>query len=142
MSYCAAEYRIEIVLYFVVTHRIILHCIARYIVLHCTVLYIILTLLLSVGDDCCGAGLPLAPSHGLPHGAAPAHAGVLGEGEEPEAKVLPNRQHPGQASPQRRHPQGGHQHILRVSGGDWKALFLICTTRPVLRQSNKATVSK
>lgn len=82
-----------------------------------------MVLTLSLGDDCGGAGLSSAPSYGLPHGAAPAHVGVLGEGEEPEAQVLPNRQHPGQASPQRRHPQGGHQHILGVSGRDWKAFF-------------------
>lgn len=69
-------------------------------------------------DDCGGAGLSSAPSYGLPHGAAPAHVGVLGEGEEPEAQILPDRQHPGQAAPQRRHTQSGHQHILRGSDAD------------------------
>lgn len=37
------------------------------------------------GDDGSRAGLPSAPSHGLSHGAAPTDAGVLDEGEEPEA---------------------------------------------------------
>ncbi len=67
------------------------------------------------GDDGSRAGLPTATAHGLPHGAAPAHARVLDEGEKPEAQVLPHRQHPGQAAPQRRQPQGGDQHLLRVS---------------------------
>lgn len=67
------------------------------------------------GDDGGGAGLPAAPAHGLSHGAAPADAGVLDEGAEPEAQVLPDRQHPGQAAPQRRQPQGGDQQLLRVS---------------------------
>lgn len=67
------------------------------------------------GDDGGGAGLPAAPAHGLSHGAAPADAGVLDEGAEPEAQVLPHRQHPGQTAPQRRQPQGGDQHLLRVS---------------------------
>ena len=67
------------------------------------------------GDERSGAGLPPAPAHGLPHGAAPAHAGVLAQGEEPEAQVCPDRQHPGQAAPQRRQPQSGHQLALRVS---------------------------
>lgn len=43
------------------------------------------------GDDGGGAGLPAAPTHGLSHGAAPADARVLDEGEEPEAQVLPYR---------------------------------------------------
>lgn len=67
------------------------------------------------GDDGGGAGLPAAPAHGLSHGAAPADARVLDEGEEPEAQVLPDRQHPRQTAPQRRQPQGGDQHLLRVS---------------------------
>lgn len=67
------------------------------------------------GDDGRGAGLPAAPSHGLPHGAAPADAGVLDEGEKPEAQILSHRQHLGQAAPQRRQPQGGDQYLLRVS---------------------------
>lgn len=67
------------------------------------------------GDDGGGAGLPAAPAHGLPHGAAPADAGVLDEGEEPEAQVLPHRQHLGQAAPQRRLPQDGDQQLLGVS---------------------------
>lgn len=67
------------------------------------------------GDDGGRAGLPAAPAHGLPHGAAPADARVLDEGEKPEAQVLPYRQHPGQTAPQRRQPQGGDQHLLRVS---------------------------
>lgn len=67
------------------------------------------------GDDGGRAGLPAAPADGLPHGAAPADARVLDEGEKPEAQVLPYRQHPGQTAPQRRQPQGGDQHLLRVS---------------------------
>lgn len=67
------------------------------------------------GDDGSRAGLPAAPAHGLSHGAAPADVGVLDEGEKPEAQVLPYRQHPGQAAPQCRQPQGGDQHLLRVS---------------------------
>lgn len=67
------------------------------------------------GDDGGGAGLPAAPANGLSHGAAPADAGVLDEGAEPEAQVLPHRQHLGQTAPQRRQPQGGDQHLLRVS---------------------------
>lgn len=67
------------------------------------------------GDDGSGAGLPVAPAHGLSHGAAPADAGVLDEGEEPEAQVLSHRQHPGQAAPQRRLPQDGDQQLLGVS---------------------------
>lgn len=67
------------------------------------------------GDDGGGAGLPAAPSHGLSHGAASADAGVLDEGKEPEAEVLPHRQHPGQAAAERCQPQGGDQHLLRVS---------------------------
>ena len=59
---------------------------------------------LGSGDDGGGAGLQAAPAHGLPYGAAPAHAGVLVEGEEPAAQVLPDRQHPGQAPAQRRQP--------------------------------------
>lgn len=67
------------------------------------------------GDDGSGAGLPAAPAHGLPHGAAPAHVGVLDEREKPEAQVLTHRQHVRQAAPQRCQPQGGDQHLLRVS---------------------------
>lgn len=67
------------------------------------------------GDDGGGAGLPAAPPHGLPHGAAPADAGVLDEGAEPEAQVLPHRQHAGQAAAQRRLPQDGDQQLLGVS---------------------------
>lgn len=37
------------------------------------------------GDDGSGTGLPAAPAHGLSHGAAPVDAGVLDEGEKPEA---------------------------------------------------------
>ena len=37
------------------------------------------------GDDGSRAGLPFAAAHGLSHGAASADAGVLDEGEEPEA---------------------------------------------------------
>lgn len=67
------------------------------------------------GDDSSRAGLPAAPTHGLSHGAAPADVGVLDEGEKPEAQILPNCQHFGQAASQRRKPQGGDQHLLRVS---------------------------
>ena len=68
------------------------------------------------GDQRGGAGLPAAPAHGLSHRAAPAHAGLLGEGEEPAAQVHPDRGHAGQADPQRRQPEGGHQQhaVLRV----------------------------
>lgn len=51
------------------------------------------------GDDGSRAGLSAAPAHGLSHGAAPADARVLDEGEEPEAQVLTHRQHPGQTAP-------------------------------------------
>lgn len=67
------------------------------------------------GDDGSGTGLQTAPAHGLSHGAAPADARVLDEGEKSEAQVLTHRQHPGQIAPQRRQPQGGDQHLLRVS---------------------------
>lgn len=67
------------------------------------------------GHDGSRAGLPAAPTHGLSHGAASADAGVLDEGEEPEAQVLTHRQHPGQAASQCCQPQGGDQHQLRVS---------------------------
>lgn len=67
------------------------------------------------GDDGSRTGLQAAPAYGLSHGAAPADARVLDEGEKPEAQVLTHRQHPGQVAPQRRQPQGGDQHLLRVS---------------------------
>lgn len=54
-------------------------------------------LALGSGHQCRGAGLPAAPTHGLPHSTAPAHAGLLGAGPEPQAQILPDRQHPGQA---------------------------------------------
>lgn len=47
----------------------------------------------AVGYECSGAGLQTASSHGLPRSAAPAHAGVLGEGAEHEATLWPDRQH-------------------------------------------------
>lgn len=53
----------------------------------------------SSGHDGSRAGLPVAPAHGLSHGVAPTDAGVLDEGEEPEAQILPHRQHLGQAAP-------------------------------------------
>ncbi|TMS09508.1 Ephrin type-B receptor 3 [Larimichthys crocea] len=65
------------------------------------------------GDDGSRTGLQAAPAYGLSHGAAPADARVLDEGEKPEAQVLTHRQHPGQVAPQRRKPQGGDQHLLR-----------------------------
>ena len=54
-------------------------------------------LALGLGHQCRGAGLPAAPTHGLPHSTAPAYAGLLGAGPEPQAQILPDRQHPGQA---------------------------------------------
>ncbi len=69
----------------------------------------------AVGNECSGAGLQASSSHGLPCSAAPAHAGVLGEGAEHEAALRTDRQHTRQAPPQRREPQSAYQHTLRVS---------------------------
>lgn len=47
----------------------------------------------AVGNERSGAGLQAASSHGLPRSAAPANAGMLGEGAEHEATLRTDRQH-------------------------------------------------
>lgn len=69
----------------------------------------IFSVALPPGDKRRGAGLSAASTHGLPNGATPAYAGLLGEREEPAAQIHPDCGHAGQAHPQRRQPKGGHQ---------------------------------
>lgn len=70
---------------------------------------------LSAGDQCCGAGLPPATPHGLPHCTAPADAGLLGAGPQPEAQICTDCQHAGQAHPQCCQPEGHRQRPVWVS---------------------------
>lgn len=74
-----------------------------------------LPLPLSAGDQCCGAGLPPATPHGLPHCPAPADAGLLGAGPQPEAQICTDCQHAGQAHPQCCQPEGHRQRPVWVS---------------------------
>lgn len=67
------------------------------------------------GHQRCRARLSVATPHGLPHCPAPAHAGLLGAGPEPQAQVLPDRQHIRQAHPQCCQPQGHRQCPIWVS---------------------------
>lgn len=67
------------------------------------------------GHQCCRARLSIATPHGLPHCPAPAHAGLLGAGPEPQAQVLPDCQHARQAYPQCCQPQGHRQCPVWVS---------------------------
>ena len=67
-----------------------------------------------VGDQGDRGGLPPAGPHGLSRGAAPAHAGLLGEGSQREAQVWPDRHHAGQADQKPSQPQRAGQQ-LRVS---------------------------
>lgn len=67
------------------------------------------------GHQCCRARLSVTTPHGLSHRAAPAHAGLLGAGPEPQAQVLSNRQHTRQTYPQCCQPQGHRQCPIWVS---------------------------
>ncbi|CAO2631338.1 Ephrin type-B receptor 3 (Fragment) [Lemmus lemmus] len=51
------------------------------------------------GHQRCRARLSVTTPHGLPHCPAPAHAGLLGARSQPQAQVLPDRQHIRQAYP-------------------------------------------
>lgn len=60
------------------------------------------------------AGLSTAAAHGLPQCPAPAHAGLLAEGPQPQAQVRPDRQHAGQDDPQPQQPQSHGASLLWV----------------------------
>lgn len=60
------------------------------------------------------AGLSAAAAHGLPQRPAPAHAGLLAEGPQPQAQVRPDRQHAGQDDPQPQQPQSHGASLLWV----------------------------
>lgn len=87
-----------------------------------------LTLLHSAGDSVHRGGLPAPCAHGLPRGAAPAHAALLAEGEKPSAQVHRRRHLPGQADPQPQQsaaPGGGHPEVreVRHATGSHAVLF-------------------
>lgn len=67
------------------------------------------------GDQIGGGGLPAACSHGLSRRSAHPHAGLLAEGSQREAPLLPDRHRSGQANPQSGEPEV-HGHALQVGG--------------------------
>ncbi len=58
----------------------------------------------SIGDQCSRAGLPTAPTYGLPYCLASTYARLLGERKKLETQVLPDRQYFGQTYSQCRQP--------------------------------------
>lgn len=65
------------------------------------------------GDQIRGGGLQAARPHGLPRPSAHAHAGLLAEGPQREATLLPDSHRSRQAHPQPGEPQV-HGHTLQV----------------------------
>jgi len=67
------------------------------------------------GDQICGRGLQAACSYGLPRCSTHTHAGLLAEGSQREAALLPDSHRSGQANPQPREPEV-YGHALQVGG--------------------------
>lgn len=67
------------------------------------------------GDQISGRGLQAACSYGLPCCSTHAHAGLLAEGSQREAALLPDSHRSRQANPQPREPEV-YGHTLQVGG--------------------------
>lgn len=74
------------------------------------------------GDQICGRGLQAACSHGLPCCSAHPHAGLLAEGSQREATLLPDSHRSWQANPQPREPEV-YGHALQVGGPLNRSIF-------------------
>lgn len=81
------------------------------------------------GHQCHRAGLPAAPTYGLPQRAPPAHVGLLAEGPQQPAQVQSDRQQSRQDDPQSQHVEGHDPVIFRVSGRKAADLNSICIMR-------------
>lgn len=68
------------------------------------------------GDQSNRRGLPSSRSDGLSCGVAPAHAGLLGEGTQRQAKVWTDCHNPGQAHQKPSQPERAGQQLSMVSG--------------------------
>jgi len=76
----------------------------------------------SAGDQIRGGGLQAARSLGLPRSHAHAHAGLLAEGPQREAALLPDSHRSRQANPQPGEPEV-HEHALQVGGPLNRSMF-------------------
>lgn len=76
------------------------------------------------GDQVCGRGLQAAGSYGLPRCSTHPHAGLLAEGSQREAALLPDSHRSWQANPQPREPEV-YGHALQVGGPLNRSIFTV-----------------
>lgn len=106
---------------------------------HSTVFFLL------AGDQSNRWGLPSSRPDGLSRGVAPAHAGLLGEGAQRQAKVWPDCHNLGQADQKPRRPQRAGQQLHMVSGTEIQFKMFITahnhwlTFKKWLQQVNKHT---